>query len=230
MRNVIIKTDEPFGYGIYNNLDDLTINLVGDNIVESEYWDGICSCGSLTLMGGGSLSVKGQKCLDFLGYEKQTLIISDGVNLCFDGFTYGVCGSGLLGHDGITYYTDVKVRGRNTVVRARGQYGSFSSFNSLTLSDGLSICQPEGAVFENNTVCVGGYQVSNEFVEISAGGGAKRGDVNRDGRVDISDVVAVINTMAGDNKFKATSDVNGDNRTDISDVVAIINIMAGGGN
>jgi YD repeat-containing protein len=52
-------------------------------------------------------------------------------------------------------------------------------------------------------------------------------DVNQDGAVDISDVVAVINTMAGDNKFRATADVNGDDSIDISDVVAIINYMAG---
>ena len=52
-------------------------------------------------------------------------------------------------------------------------------------------------------------------------------DVNQDGKVDISDVVAVINTMAGDNKFRATADVNGDGSIDISDVVAIINYMAG---
>ena len=52
------------------------------------------------------------------------------------------------------------------------------------------------------------------------------GDVNRDGKVDISDVVAVINTMAGDTKYKATADVNKDKKIDISDVVAVINIMA----
>ena len=51
-------------------------------------------------------------------------------------------------------------------------------------------------------------------------------DVNQDGSVDISDVVAVINTMAGDNKFRATADVNGDSSINISDVVAIINYMA----
>lgn len=54
-----------------------------------------------------------------------------------------------------------------------------------------------------------------------------KGDVNTDGKVDISDVVAIINTMAGDTIFKATSDVNADGKTDISDVVSVINIMAG---
>lgn len=54
-----------------------------------------------------------------------------------------------------------------------------------------------------------------------------KGDVNNDGKADISDVVAVINTMAGNTTFKVTSDVNNDGKIDISDVVAIINIMAG---
>ena len=55
------------------------------------------------------------------------------------------------------------------------------------------------------------------------------GDVNGDGNVDISDVVAVINTMAGDTTYQETADVNGDGNPDISDVVMIINIMAGEG-
>lgn len=54
-----------------------------------------------------------------------------------------------------------------------------------------------------------------------------KGDVNGDEKVNISDVVAVINTMAGETTFKDTSDVNNDDKTDISDVVMIINIMAG---
>ncbi len=53
------------------------------------------------------------------------------------------------------------------------------------------------------------------------------GDVNRDFLVDVSDVVAVINVMSGDDNFKRFSDVNGDCYTDISDIVAIINEMAG---
>ena len=52
-----------------------------------------------------------------------------------------------------------------------------------------------------------------------------KGDVNQDGTVDISDIVAVINHIAGTAKYEL-SDVNGDNATDISDIVAIINIIA----
>ncbi len=57
-----------------------------------------------------------------------------------------------------------------------------------------------------------------------------RSDVNRDFKTDISDVVAVINDMAGNGQqdpIPFDADVNGDGKTDISDVVAVINVMAG---
>ena len=53
-----------------------------------------------------------------------------------------------------------------------------------------------------------------------------RGDVNEDRMVDINDVVAVINHMAGTASWP-DADVNGDTLVDINDVVAIINIMSG---
>ena len=54
----------------------------------------------------------------------------------------------------------------------------------------------------------------------------KKGDVNEDTKVDISDIVAVINQIAGTATYK-NADVNGDDKVDISDIVAIINIIAG---
>ena len=53
------------------------------------------------------------------------------------------------------------------------------------------------------------------------------GDVNMDGGVDISDVVAVVSTIAGDDTFRLTADVNDDGKVDISDIVKVINIIAG---
>ena len=52
------------------------------------------------------------------------------------------------------------------------------------------------------------------------------GDVNEDGNVDISDIVAVINQIAGTATYRY-ADVNEDNNVDISDIVAIINVIAG---
>ena len=54
-----------------------------------------------------------------------------------------------------------------------------------------------------------------------------KGDVNGDGAVDIADVVAVYNIMAGKPGDGFDGDVNKDGATDIADVVAIYNIMAG---
>ncbi len=56
---------------------------------------------------------------------------------------------------------------------------------------------------------------------------AKPGDVNEDGEVNINDVVAIINVMAGTANW-ANANVNGDadGKIDINDVVAVINIMA----
>ena len=53
------------------------------------------------------------------------------------------------------------------------------------------------------------------------------GDVNQDGKVDINDVVAIINVMAGAADWP-NANVNGDadGKVDINDVVAVINIMA----
>ena len=64
------------------------------------------------------------------------------------------------------------------------------------------------------------------------------GDVNNDGETNISDIVTIINVMAGKDAntgtdmnapaaVKAKSDVNHDGKTDISDITAVINIMAG---
>ena len=53
----------------------------------------------------------------------------------------------------------------------------------------------------------------------------RRGDVNKDGNVDISDIVAVINHISG-NVHYIFSNVNGDEHVDISDITAIINIIS----
>ncbi len=68
------------------------------------------------------------------------------------------------------------------------------------------------------------YRFNVTFKGESAAG--KPGDVNEDGNVDINDVVAIINVMAGTADWK-NANVNGDEQgVDINDVVAVINIMA----
>ena len=52
------------------------------------------------------------------------------------------------------------------------------------------------------------------------------GDVNEDGSIDISDIVAIISQIAGTATYRY-ADVNSDQNVDISDIVAVINIIAG---
>ena len=51
------------------------------------------------------------------------------------------------------------------------------------------------------------------------------GDLNRDGKVDIADAVAVLEVMARDGN-DAEADLNGDGKVDIADFVAVLEIMA----
>ena len=54
------------------------------------------------------------------------------------------------------------------------------------------------------------------------------GDVNNDGKVNVGDIMAVINIMAGQTSGlnKSKGDVNNDGQVNVGDVMAIINIMA----
>ena len=57
-----------------------------------------------------------------------------------------------------------------------------------------------------------------------------KGDVNEDGKVDISDVVATVNYILGTTPAVfnlSAADVNDDNGVDISDVVGIVNMILG---
>ena len=54
------------------------------------------------------------------------------------------------------------------------------------------------------------------------------GDVNGDGRVNVSDVSALINMILGlESMNQDLADVNGDGRVNVSDVTALINIILG---
>lgn len=54
------------------------------------------------------------------------------------------------------------------------------------------------------------------------------GDVNSDGSIDVADIAAVIDVMAGKSlQYKDKADVNGDNNVDVADIASIIDKMAG---
>ncbi|MBQ4008203.1 MAG: dockerin type I repeat-containing protein, partial [Muribaculaceae bacterium] len=53
------------------------------------------------------------------------------------------------------------------------------------------------------------------------------GDVNLDGKVNVSDISTLINMILGIQGESATGDVNGDGKINVSDVTALINLILG---
>ncbi len=142
--------------------------------------------------------------------------------------TYGICGDRYTYKNGsmmmVGYTGEVSVNG-NSWIFSEGTYYDFGPLDNLTLGKNVHITEPLNATFEYNCVYYRNKPSNGIGVVIEY---YNPGDVNEDGNVDISDVVAVINTIAGNMTYGLTADVNSDNNIDISDIVAIINIIAGG--
>ena len=68
---------------------------------------------------------------------------------------------------------------------------------------------------------------ADQAITVSGDTPGLSGDSNGDGKIDISDVNAVINMMLGKTEMIGLCDMNGDGKIDISDVNAVINAMLG---
>lgn len=100
----------------------------------------------------------------------------------------------------------------------------FHAGNTVILKN-CSLVKPEGGYFLYGCIWLEstGQYNGGEWI-IKAGG--KRGDVNGDGRVNVSDVSALINMILGITTMNETrADVNGDQKVNVSDVSALINII-----
>ena len=109
---------------------------------------------------------------------------------------------------------------------ASNQNVTWKSLNEkiCTVTDGTVTAVGKGTSVVIATSEDGGFMAyCTVIVEEAA---AIQGDVNQDGKVDISDIVAIINTIAGDTTYRNTANVNNDSNIDISDIVAVINIIA----
>ena len=68
------------------------------------------------------------------------------------------------------------------------------------------------------------------YLEYHYGGDTLMGDVNSDQKVDVEDVVGIVNKILGepaDSFVAEAADVNGDGKIDVEDVVAVVNIILG---
>lgn len=74
---------------------------------------------------------------------------------------------------------------------------------------------------ENGNVNANGFP-------ITIGQGTDSGDLNSDGKVDITDVQVCVNHVLGVQDWGTNADVNSDGAVNVLDVQAIVNIILGG--
>lgn len=214
LENMLISPEGDVA-GIWSEIDGLNINLVGENTVKSQSY-GINLKRNTTISGKGTLNI------DSNVYGILCTAADDNINLTIrdasiysKGYAWGINGDIA---SSLTF--------ENANVTAEGsRYGGIGNINNGILFAGCNIIEPTNALIEDGFVKADGDFAKK--VVIAADSQSKlKGDVNEDGHVDISDIVAVINQIAGTSTYRY-ADVNEDNKVDISDIVAIINIIAG---
>lgn len=218
LENVMVPAVADWGIG--SLIDGLTINLLGENIVNGKNV-GLELAKSTTITGDGTLSTKGSlKGIDFISQTE-----GDALNI--RNTTVTATGSlGIAGDASKSLMLNIE----NATVIADGyQYGIYNMNGGINLS-GCDVVEPASYKIENGHVndLAGGNIAS--YVKIAPVEETPhiKGDVNEDGKVDINDVVAVINQMAGAAHWTyANVNEDPDSNIDINDVVAVINIMAG---
>ncbi len=216
---------------LINNIDQLTIRVNGTNNLKAQNTGGGKESMILNAKtyivgtnGSGSLNCSSYNNLqDACKVNDATLSIQSGAHVSFTGF-YGIRGNGYQ-------KAILNMSGTETVLHAGGSYpiGGVKP----VLSNGLTVTEPVGAYFDenNNYIMKGsdGYMLHDVTVVISKPQ-YSLGDINGDGKVDVSDVNIVINIMLGKvqaSQYPGNADVNNDNKVDVSDVNKIINIMLG---
>ncbi len=209
---------------IKSSIPDLTIYVRGVAQLNSKRF-GMSLMTSTTIKssGNGKLFVNSDNVGIYIG--DATLKIED-METTINANSYGIIGTTSTNVSRPQYYATLWLTGKKTKLSSNGGSGSIINLKDLVLGDGLRITSPAGATFASHSVRgTDGKDLAGKAVVIELT--SLTGDVNQDGKVDISDIVAVINTIAGDTTYKSTADVNSDNKIDISDIVAIINIIAG---
>ena len=128
----------------------------------------------------------------------------------------------------------IKGSGANTLVNSlctipAGSQGEllYSDSEGIPYSDGTI----EGNVITNAQVAAARAKrwipktYNGGWVEIPVGG-----DVNGDGKINVSDVTALVNMILGViPKNEAVADINGDGKVNVSDVTALVNMILGAG-
>ena len=213
---------------IRSRMGSLLINVVGENslsssttavMTETAFGDdghAITFCGNGTLDIYSNSTDVGRAISADMVYLTDTVCVNAGSN----GITHVVLASNLsINSPAAELHATGKIP-----VAALSAYADVAepvggSLQKNAETGYVEVADASGSFVRNQTVVLKSEAESEEDSHL-------KGDVNEDGKVDISDIVAVINQIAGTATYRY-ADVNEDNKVDISDIVAIINIIAG---
>ena len=218
LNNATLVSDVRDGIGIKSTIDGLTIKLIDRSVLIAENGKGTRAMllSGTTIKGPGTFGAWSNNSGIFVSGNK-TLTIDHVPDLYVES-KYGIHA------DDPEDYFRVVVKGSNTVMQVSGSSCAMGGLSELVLNDGLKITEPVGGYFNNSSV----YDASGNLATSVTIGGNLRGDVNGDGKVNVTDVTALVNMILGViPKDEARADINGDSKVNVSDVTALVNIILG---
>ncbi len=205
------------GIGIKSTIDGLTIKLIERNVLIAENGIGTraMSLSTTIIKGPGTLGAWANNS-GILVRGNKTLTIDHVPDLYVES-KYGIYAS-----DSELFRAVVK--GSNTVVEVSGSSCAMGGMTELVLNDGLKITEPVGGYFNNHAVCDASGKIATHVTI----GGSLVGDVNGDGKVNVTDVTTLVNMILGViPKDMERGNINGDDKINVTDVTALINIILG---
>ena len=160
------------------------------------------------------------------------IVLPEGLTIDMDGSEYIVDLTSRKGRDHIVS-TNRLSDGAIRIFVTSQNTNSFSGNSGAILTIDITAAESfeKGNIVLQNSVVVEEEGIPHLLAKATArvnGGEGFVGDVNGDGRVNVSDVTALINMILGLTPMdEAYADVNGDGRVNVSDVTALINIILG---
>ncbi len=221
LKGTTLESDNAMTAAILSEIPDLTVNVRYTNELSAPMIAALFSK-SAHLTGDGVLN------LTATGSSGTTVALDGYEDITIDGSVKVEATSNTSGGVGVMAFGHLNVNGPDAQLRGFGKYASVAykkGFNG-------KVIEPENTQFVYDSgiqsYCVAyanGNIVNNAWVTITGG---LKGDVNGDGRVNVSDVTALINMILGViPKDEARADINGDGKINVSDVTALINIILG---
>ena len=163
--NAYINTTE---IGVEANMGTMKVELLGSNTIianDNTYGMNIrktADTDNVTFYGGGSLYIRA----NLIALQTTAnLVLTDGVSITAEGIdeenSFGFRGQ----RSGSVLFPTLTMKGNETMLRAKGGWGSFAYFEGISLNDGIQIIEPVGAFYaEKFGVVNNDHIVAGEWV------------------------------------------------------------------